>query len=107
MTSSPDTSHGWRRGDGLPPALPSMWRLCKLGLRHEPGLMLAAFVLALLAGLPDALIAWWLKLLGAGVIEHDGGRVRLAAIALAASPPPTSPLRTVTTRLQRRLPAQV
>jgi len=27
----------------LPPALSSMWRLCKLGYRHEPRLMLAAF----------------------------------------------------------------
>src|SRR5947208_3964035 len=102
MTSSPDTSHGWRRGDGLPPALPSMWRLCKLGLRHEPGLMLAAFVLALLAALPDALIAWWLKLLGEGVIEHDGGRVRFAAIALGVSAAATWLLRTVSTRVQRR-----
>ena len=99
MTSSRD---GWRRGDGLPAALPSMWRLCKLGYRHEPGLMLAAFVLALLAALPDALIAWWLKLLGEGVIEHDGGRVRFAAIALGVSAAATWLLRTVSTRVQRR-----
>ena len=38
----------------LPPALRSMWRLCKLGYQHEPGLMLVAFILALLAALPDA-----------------------------------------------------
>ena len=41
--------------DELPPALSSMWRLCKLGYQHEPGLMVAAFVLSLLAALPDAL----------------------------------------------------
>ena len=35
----------------LPPALSSMWRLCKLGYRHEPGMLLSAFVLALLAAL--------------------------------------------------------
>jgi ATP-binding cassette subfamily B protein len=98
MTSSPD----WRRGDGLPPALPSMWRLCKLGYRHEPGLMLAAFVLALLAALPDALIAWWLKLLGEGVLGHDGRRVLVAAIALGISAAATWLLRTVSTRVQRR-----
>ena len=51
----------------LPPALPSMWRLCKLGYRHEPRLMIAAFVLALLSALPDALLALWLALLGKGV----------------------------------------
>jgi len=99
MTSSRD---GWRRGDGLPPALPSMWRLCKLGYRHEPGLMLAAFVLALLAALPDALIAWWLKLLGEGVLGHDRRLVLVAAIALGVSAAATWLLRTVSTRVQRR-----
>jgi ATP-binding cassette, subfamily B, bacterial len=99
MTSSRD---GWRRGDGLPPALPSMWRLCKLGYSHEPGLMLSAFVLALLAALPDALIAWWLKLLGEGVLGHDAGRVRFAAVALGVSAVATWLLRTVSTRVQRR-----
>ena len=33
MTSSPDTRE---KADALPPALSSMWRLCKLGYRHEP-----------------------------------------------------------------------
>jgi ATP-binding cassette, subfamily B, bacterial len=99
MKSSPD---GWRRGDGLPPALPSMWRLCKLGYRHEPGLMLAAFVLALLAALPDALIAWWLKLLGEGVAGRDRRLVLFAAIALGVSAAATWLLRTVSTRVQRR-----
>ena len=96
------SSHEWRSSDGLPPALPSMWRLCKLGYRQEPGLMLAAFVLALLAALPDALIAWWLKLLGEGVLGHDSRRVRLAALALGISAAATWLLRTVSTRVQRR-----
>ena len=47
-----------------------MWRLCKLGYRHEPRLMLAAFALALLAALPDALLALWFKLLGEGVLAE-------------------------------------
>jgi len=96
------SSHEWRSSDGLPPALPSMWRLCKLGYRHEPGLMLAAFLLALFAALPDALIAWWLKLLGEGVLGHDGRLVRIAAIALGISAVATWLLRTVSTRVQRR-----
>ncbi len=86
----------------LPPALPSMWRLCKLGYRHEPGLMLSAFGLVLLAALPDALIALWLKLLGEGLLEHDGRRVRVAAIALGVSAAATWLLRTVSVRVQRR-----
>ena len=42
---------------------------CKLGYRHEPRLMLVAFALSLLAALPDALLALWLKLLGDGVLR--------------------------------------
>src|SRR5438128_8336648 len=86
----------------LPPALSSMWRLCKLGYRHEPGLLLAAFGLALLAALPDALLALWFKLLGQGVLEGDPGLVRAAAVALGVSTAATWFLRTVSTRVQRR-----
>ena len=66
-------------GTQLPPALPSMWRLCKLGYRHEPRLMLAAFVLALLGALPDALLALWLALLGKGVLEKNAAALRRRA----------------------------
>jgi ATP-binding cassette, subfamily B, bacterial len=86
----------------LPPALSSMWRLSKLGYRHEPGLMLTSLVLALLSALPDALLAWWLKLLSDGVLSHDGRRVRFAAVALGVSVTATWFLRTVSTRVQRR-----
>jgi ATP-binding cassette subfamily B protein len=89
-------------GEGLPPALSSMWRLCKLGYRHEPRLMLAAFVLSQLAALPDALLAVWLMLLGQGLLEHRPGLVRLAAIGLGASATATWFLRIVSTRVQRR-----
>src|SRR5213078_2626758 len=99
MTSSPDRD----RGIGpLPPALSSMWRLCKLGYRHEPCLMVVAFVLSQLAALPDALLALWLMLLGKGVLEHRPGMVRGAAIGLGISTAATWFLRTVSTRVQRR-----
>src|ERR1700730_10136227 len=88
--------------DDLPPALSSMWRLCKLGYRNEPGLILAAFLLALLAALPDALIAVWLKLLGEGVLGHRRGVVAVAAVGLGISATATWFLRTVSTRVQRR-----
>src|SRR5438270_166900 len=71
--------------DDLPPALPSMARLCRLGYRHEPALMASAFVLALMAALPDALMALWLKLLGAGVLRHDAALLHVAAVALGVS----------------------
>ncbi|MGD9902210.1 MAG: ABC transporter ATP-binding protein [Vicinamibacterales bacterium] len=86
----------------LPPALASMWRLCKLGYRHEPGLILAAFGLALVAALPDALIAWWFKVLGEGVVAGDWTRVQWAAAAIALSATGTWFLLTVSTRVQRR-----
>ena len=88
--------------DELPPALSSMWRLCKLGYQHEPGLMLVAFGLSLLAALPDALLAIWFKLLGEGVLKGDSSLVRTAAIGLGASATATWFLRTVSTRIQRR-----
>jgi ATP-binding cassette subfamily B protein len=88
--------------DELPPALSSMWRLCKLGYTHEPALMVFAFTFALLASLPDALLALWFKMLGEGVIEEDTDLVRVAAIGLAVSATATWFLRTVSTRVQRR-----
>jgi ATP-binding cassette subfamily B protein len=86
----------------LPPALASMWRLCKLGYRSEPRMMVAAFVLSQLAALPDALLALWLMLLGKGVLEHRPGMVQGAAVGLGVSVAATWFLRTVSTRVQRR-----
>jgi ATP-binding cassette subfamily B protein len=99
MTSSPDRSPAI---EPLPPALSSMWRLCKLGYRREPRLMVASFVLSQLAALPDALLALWLMLLGKGVLEHRPALVEGAAIGLAVSTAATWFLRTVSTRVQRR-----
>jgi ATP-binding cassette, subfamily B, bacterial len=86
----------------LPPAFSSMWRLCKLGYRHEPRLMLAAFVLSQLSALPDPLIALWLMVLGRGVLAHRPALVLTAAIGLAVSATATWFLNTVSTRVQRR-----
>ncbi len=99
MTMLPDP--GRSTAPDLPPALSSMWRLCKLGYRHEPGLLLAAFFLALAAALPDALIALWVKLLGRGVLEGNRSLVLAAAVALGVSAAATWFLRTVSTRVQR------
>lgn len=88
--------------DELPPALSSMWRLCRLGFRHEPRLMFAALALSLLAALPDALLALWLKLLGEGVIDGDRALVTWSALGLGLSTAGTWFLRTVSTRVQRR-----
>ena len=99
MTSSPERRPSI---DALPPALSSMWRLCKLGYRHEPALILVAFTLALLASLPDALVALWFMLLGEGVLQGDWSQVRIAVVALGLSATATWFLVTVSTRVQRR-----
>ncbi len=103
MTSSPDRRDAPAGAlDELPPALSSMWRLCRLGYRHEPWLMAAAFALSLLAALPDALLALWFMLLGIGVIDDRPDLARVAAVGLGASLTATWVLRTVSTRVQRR-----
>ncbi len=78
-----------------------MWRLCKLGYQHEPRLLLTAFLLALLAALPDALLALWLKLLGDGVLDKKWAVVYFAATAIGVSAAATWFLRIVSTRVQR------
>jgi ATP-binding cassette subfamily B protein len=99
MTSSADARSAL---DPLPPALSSIWRLCVLGYRHEPRLILAAFSLSLVAALPDALLAYWFKLLGDGALRGDWAVVRVAVLALGLSATATWFLVTVSARVQRR-----
>src|SRR4051812_37394326 len=99
MTSSPDRIPPI---EALPPPLSSMWRLCRLGYRREPRLMLVSFVLSQLAALPDALIALWLMLLGKGVLDQRVALLQAAAIGLGVSAAATWFLRTISTRVQRR-----
>src|SRR3954465_4318376 len=88
--------------DAMPPALSSMWRLVKLGYRYEPALMGVAFGLSLLAALPEALVALWLKLLATGLLDGNHPLVYGAAAGLAVSGAATWILGTVGTRVQRR-----
>ena len=85
-----------------PAALPAMWRLCRLAFEHEPWLLLVAFLLALLAALPDSLMALWLALLGTAVLHHHQGLLLFASVALGVSSTATWMLRTVGDRMQRR-----
>ena len=100
MTSSRENKQAAISSD-MPGALSSMWRLCKLGYRHEPGLLLAAFFLALLAALPDALFALWFKLLGQGLLEGNSVVVEVAALAMGVSAAATWFLQIISTRVQR------
>src|SRR5262245_35785863 len=79
-----------------------MWRVLKLGYRHEPGMLLASFSLSQLAALPDALIALWLKLMGDAAMAGDRQRLVACAIALGLTATATWFLVTVSTRVTRR-----
>jgi len=84
-----------------------MWRALKRGYHAEPWLLSVSFGLALLAALPDALLALWLKYLADGVL---GGRPRLvmtAALGLGVSAVGTWFLRVISDRTQRRFRDQV
>jgi ATP-binding cassette subfamily B protein len=86
----------------MPPALRSMWRLCRLGFRNEPRLMAIAFVLSLAAAVPDALFALWLKLLSDGALAGDHAEVWIALAGLGVSATLTWYLSILSTRVQRR-----
>lgn len=88
--------------DALPAALPSMWRAVKRGFAAEPALLAIAFALSLVAALPDALMALWLKLLADGMLEEVPTLVTVAAAGLAGSATLTWVLRVVSDRTQRR-----
>jgi ATP-binding cassette subfamily B protein len=101
-SSSASTGAQAEPADELPRALPSMWRLVRLGYESEPRLIVTAFALAVLSALPDALVALWLALLGRGALDGDRRMVLVAALALGVSAVLTWFLRVVSTRTQRR-----
>jgi ATP-binding cassette, subfamily B, bacterial len=88
--------------DDLPQALPAMWRALKRGYQAEPLLLTVSFGLALLAALPDALMALWLKLLADGMLGGNRRLVIGASIGLAVSAAGTWFLRVISDRTQRR-----
>ncbi len=96
MTSSPEVT------SDTPPALASMWRLCKLGYSHEPGLLVFALLMSLVAAVPDALLALWLKFLADGVLNDDRRLVVAGVSGLAISVTLTWLMRVATTRITRR-----
>ncbi|CAN5866207.1 ABC transporter ATP-binding protein [soil metagenome] len=88
--------------DDLPPALPAMWRMLRRGYQAEPRLLVVAFGLSLVAAVPDALIALWLKLMADGVAGDDRRLVVAAALGLGVSASATWFLRVTSDRTQRR-----
>jgi len=86
----------------MPGAWSSLWRALKRGYRAEPLLLPVAFGMSLLAALPDALLALWLKLLADAVTSGQRRRVIGAALGLATSAAGTWFLRVISDRMQRR-----
>ena len=75
----------------------------KRGYQAEPLLLSVAFGLALLAALPDALIALWLKLLADGVLGgRSGSGADRCRSGWALSAAATWFLRVISDRTQRR-----
>ena len=64
--------------------------------------MLVSFVLALVAALPDALLALWLMLLGEGVHRQSAALITTRPSGWVSRPTATWFLRTISTRVQRR-----
>src|SRR5262249_60347657 len=87
----------------LPPALSWMWRLCRRGYRHEPRMMIAAFVLSQIVALPGALLALWLLALGRGVVQHRPALVLVSAAGMGLSSAATWLLGVYSMRVQRRV----
>jgi ATP-binding cassette subfamily B protein len=79
-----------------------MWRALKLGYRHEPRLMATAFVLSQLAAVPDALLAWWLKVMAEAIQAGDPRRLRTAVLAIGLTAAGTWFLSVVSVRVTRR-----
>ena len=88
--------------DPLPAGLSSMLRALKRAHQAEPRLLAVSFTLALLAALPDALLALWMKLLADGVLQRRHGLVIGAAVGLGASAAATWFLKVLSDRTQRR-----
>ena len=88
--------------EDLPPTIPSMWRLCKLGYRHEPSMMAVSLVLAILSALPDSLVALWFKLIADGIQRGEPRLVWSGTVALALSATGGWFLRVLAGRVHRR-----
>ena len=86
----------------VPAALPAMWRALKRGYDAEPLLLAVSFGLALLAALPDALLALWMKLLADGMLGGRRELVLTASLGLGASAAATWFLALTSMRTQRR-----
>ncbi|MCY4655452.1 MAG: ABC transporter ATP-binding protein [Gammaproteobacteria bacterium] len=88
--------------DQMPSAMPAMWRALKRGYDAEPALLVVAFILSLLAALPDALFALWLALLAMGITNGDTTLLWTGVIGLGLFATLTWGLKVISDRTQRK-----
>ena len=88
------------RDPDLPSVLPALGRSLGLAYEAEPRLLLLSFGLTTTSWIPDALIAFWLKLLADGIVRRQPSAILIGAIAIPASVASGWLLRTVGGRLQ-------
>ena len=86
----------------MPPTMAALWRALKRGYKAEPLMLPIAFGLSLLAALPDALMALWLKWVADGLMSGHRRLVIEAAVGMAASAAGAWFLRVISDRTQRR-----
>jgi ATP-binding cassette, subfamily B, bacterial len=97
MTATPRT----------PGALVTMGRTMRHAFRAEPGMAVAALLLSVLATVPGALLAVWLKLLVEGVTQDRRALVLAGAAGVAGSSVTIWLLRLVSSRVTRRFRMKV
>jgi ATP-binding cassette, subfamily B, bacterial len=91
----------------MPGPLITMARTLRHASRAEPSMAAAALVLAVLATVPGALLALWLKLVVDGVSQNHRALVVAGAIGVAASSIAIWLLRLASSRVTRRFRAKV
>jgi ATP-binding cassette, subfamily B, bacterial len=91
----------------IPGPLVTMARTLRHAYRAEPAMAVLALILAVLAVVPGALLAVWLKLVVDGVTEDRHGLVIAGAIGVAASSIAIWLLRLASSRVTRRFRMKV
>jgi ATP-binding cassette subfamily B protein len=91
----------------MPGALITMWQTLRHAFRAEPAMAVLALVLAVLATVPGALLAIWLKLVVDGVSQDRRAMVLAGAAGVAASSIAIWLLRLASSRVTRRFRMKV
>jgi ATP-binding cassette, subfamily B, bacterial len=107
VTAGPAASRPAPDPEPVPGALVTMARTLRHAYRAEPAMAVLAMLLAVLATVPGALLAVWLKLVVDGVTENHRSLVIAGAAGVAASSIAIWLLRLASSRVTRRFRMKV